>query len=260
MEYWIWLSMIPYIGAVTAKRIIQNFSEPELVYWAGEEELAKVKGITKKQIESILSSRSLEVTKRVMENCARKNIFILNINNMQYPERAKECKDAPIILYYKGTLENMKKTVGIVGARRCTQDAKKQAVEIAEAYTLEEAAIVSGMAKGIDSYAHTACIKAGGYTIAIVGNGLDICYPSEHLKLMDSIAETGLLLSEYPPGTLPTRYNFPRRNRLISAWSDKLIVIAPGKGSGALTTAEYERKYGREVEIIDDKRLKYKSI
>lgn len=89
----------------------------------------------------------------------------------------------------------------------------------------------------------------GGYTIAILGNGLDICYPSEHHKLMKCIEEKGLLLSEYPPGTPPSRYTFPRRNRLISSWSDKLIIIQAGKGSGALTTAEYSRKYGRKVEM-----------
>ncbi len=95
-----------------------------------------------------------------------------------------------------------------------------------------------------------ACLNANGYTIAIVGNGLDICYPSEHKKLMDCIIEKGLLLSEYPPGMRPTKYTFPRRNRLISAWAEHIIVIAPGKGSGALITAKYGNKYGRKVEII----------
>ncbi|MDY3714362.1 MAG: DNA-processing protein DprA, partial [Blautia sp.] len=108
----------------------------------------------------------------------------------------------------------------------------------------------SGMAKGIDSYAHTACLKSGGYTVAVLGNGLDICYPCEHRKLMEQIAEKGLLISEYPPGIRPAKYRFPCRNRLISAWSDKMIVVAPGKGSGALITAEYEKKYGRKVEVI----------
>lgn len=93
-------------------------------------------------------------------------------------------------------------------------------------------------------------IIKGGYTIAVLGNGLDICYPSEHQLLIDKIRERGLLISEYPPGTRPTRYNFPKRNRLISAWSDKVIIIAPGKGSGALITGDYAKKYGRETEII----------
>ena len=89
-----------------------------------------------------------------------------------------------------------------------------------------------------------------GYTVAVVGNGLDICYPCEHRKLMDRISDKGLLLSEYPPGTKPTRYTFPQRNRIISAWANKVVIIAPGKGSGALITAEYGKKYGKEVDII----------
>lgn len=144
----------------------------------------------------------------------------------------------------------MNHTVGIVGARRCTQEAKQKAIKAAEECVKRENAIISGMAKGIDSYAHTACLRSGGYTVAILGNGLDICYPSEHIKLMESILENGLLISEYPPGKAPTKYNFPQRNRLISAWSDQLIVIEPGKGSGALITADFEKKYGRKVMIL----------
>ena len=144
----------------------------------------------------------------------------------------------------------MKDPVAIVGARRCTHEAKCKAVALAQQYTENGQTIISGMAKGIDSYAHTACLNAGGYTVAVVGNGLDICYPSEHKTLMDCIAEKGLLLSEYPPGVKPSRYTFPRRNRLISAWAEHIVVIAPGKRSGALITAEYGRKYGRQVEII----------
>ena len=106
------------------------------------------------------------------------------------------------------------------------------------------------MERGIDSYAHTACLKSGGYTVAVLGNGLDICYPCERRKLMEQMAERGLLISEYPPGTQPAPYRFPKRNRLISAWSDKLIVVADGRGSGAFITAEYEKKYGREVEVV----------
>lgn len=131
------------------------------------------------------------------------------------------------------------------------QESKQKTVSLASEYAQKQIAVVSGMAKGIDSYAHTACLNAGGYTIAILGNGLDICYPSEHHKLMRCIEEKGLLISEYPPGTPPDKYRFPRRNRLISSWSDKLFVIEAGRGSGALITAEYGRKYGHEVEILE---------
>lgn len=96
-------------------------------------------------------------------------------------------------------------------------------------------------------YAHTACLKAKGYTVAVLANGLDICYPSEHEKLKECIENKGLVISEYPPGIRPTKYTFPKRNRLISAWSDELIVVAAGKKSGALITADYSKKYGRKI-------------
>lgn len=251
MEYWIWLSLLPNIGPVTAICLLQHFGEPLQVYFAEPEELYCIKGITPKQIKSILANKSLEQSYQIIENCAKHNISILLQNDNRYPQRARTMKDAPIVLYYQGNLKEMNDTVAIVGARRCTQNAKVQAVQLAEQYARQNRVIISGMAKGIDSYAHTACLNAGGYTVAIVGNGLDICYPSEHKRLMEGIVRQGLLVSEYPPGTKPNKYTFPRRNRLISAWSDEIIVIAPGKGSGALITADYGRKYSRRVEIIE---------
>ncbi len=103
------------------------------------------------------------------------------------------------------------------------------------------------MAKGIDACAGTVCVNSGAYTVAIVGNGLDICYPAEHERLMERIKEKGLVLSEYPLGTEPASYTFPQRKRLIAAWADRLIVIAAGRGGGAMITADYAREYGREV-------------
>ena len=245
MEYWIWLSLLPYIGPVTANRLLEHFENPSRVYHAECSELVKVKGITGRQIQSIADNKSLDCIWKLMDSCHRNHISLLLKSDVRYPERAKRLEDAPVVLYYKGHFENIKDPVAIVGARRCTQEAKFHAVELAEQYARNGQTVISGMAKGIDSYAHTACLKAEGYTIAIVGNGLDICYPSEHKKLMDCIIEKGLLLSEYPPGIRPSRYTFPRRNRLISAWAERIVVITPGKGSGALITAEYGRKYGR---------------
>ena len=253
MEYWIWLSLLPYIGPVTANRLLEHFENPSRVYHAECSELVKVKGITGRQIQSIADNKSLDCIWKLMDSCHRNHISLLLKSDVRYPERAKRLEDAPVVLYYKGHFENIKDPVAIVGARRCTQEAKFHAVELAEQYARNGQTVISGMAKGIDSYAHTACLKAGGYTVAILGNGLDICYPSEHKKLMEHIIKTGLLISEYPPGTQPAKFRFPRRNRLISAWSDKLIVVAPGKGSGAFITADYERKYGRDVEVIWDK-------
>lgn len=253
MEYWIWLSQVPYIGPITANRLLNYFTEPVNIYSAEKADLMNVRGLTIRQIQSILSNKSLETSREIIDSCQKNNISIIRKNDMFYPNQAKVFEDAPIVLYYKGHFQEMEKSIAIVGARRCTQEIKKYAVKITEQYTREGYAIISGMAKGIDSYAHTACLSSGGYTVAVVGNGLDICYPCEHRKLMDRISDKGLLLSEYPPGTKPTRYTFPQRNRIISAWANKVVIIAPGKGSGALITAEYGKKYGKEVDIIQSR-------
>lgn len=249
MHYWIWLTNLPYIGSVTSKKLIEIFEIPENLYNTSEAELKKIKGLTLRQRNSILTNRELETAKRITERCEKCQISLISINDSQYPEKAKQCIDAPVLLYYQGRIERKKQSIGIVGARRCTQEVKNFVAELTESYAKKEVAIVSGMAKGVDSYAHTACLKAEGYTIAVLANGLDICYPSEHKKLKECIEKEGLVISEYPPGTHPTRYAFPKRNRLISAWSDELAVIAAGKGSGALITANCSKKYGRKVDF-----------
>ena len=254
MVYWIWLTLLPFIGPVSIRRLLDKYGTPKVIYDADTMEIQASSVLSGRQKESILKHRSLENAETIIKECKRKDISIMCLQDPRYPSRAKEPEDAPAVIYYKGHFRNMDKTVGIVGARRCSQEAKRKAVSLAEEYTRKRITVISGMAKGIDSYAHTACLNLGGYTVAVAANGLDICYPSEHQKLMECIEKNGLLISEYPPGTIPTKYSFPRRNRLISAWSDKLIVIAPGKGSGAFITAQYEKKYGRDVEIIYEKR------
>jgi DNA processing protein len=245
-EYWIWLSQIPYIGPVTANYLIQTFENPKRIYDADPQELLKRCSLTEKQRKMFQENRSLEKSYDIMRQCDKNEIHILTLHDARYDPNAKK-PDAPIVLYYRGELKKTDKSVGIVGARRCTREARKTAIKIANELSQKNVTIVSGMAKGIDSYAHTACIKAGGYTIAVLANGLDICYPKEHRGLMECIIEKGALLSEYPPGVMPSSYRFPRRNRLISAWTNELYVIGAGQGSGALITAEYSRKYGNKV-------------
>lgn len=250
MIYWIWLTQIPQVGPVLSNRLLEKFKTPVEIYRADHEALQLVKGISNRQIEGILCSRSLDKSKGILDVCNKKKISILTNQDSRYPFKAKMLEDAPVILYYQGCFADLSHSVGIVGARRCNQEVKKQCVQITQSYVRQGIPVVSGMAKRIDACAATVSINEGRYTIAVLGNGLDICYPSEHQLLMDKIREKGLLISEYPPGTRPTRYNFPKRNRLISAWSDKVIIIAPGKGSGALITGDYAKKYGRETEII----------
>lgn len=151
------------------------------------------------------------------------------------------------MLYYKGQIDSDSIGVAVVGSRRCTDYGKKVALEVGDILAKHNIIVVSGMAKGIDSYAHTACIKAGGKTIAILGCGVDIVYPKEHIKLMEKIIEHGAVVSEYPPGIKPNAKYFPRRNSLISAFSRKILIVEAAEGSGALITGKYGLEMNREV-------------
>lgn len=172
---------------------------------------------------------------------------LLTYEDPFFPSHINKFPSLPAVLYYRGNLRASTFSIGIVGSRRCTSYGKEVAAEAAAFLGQAGVTVVSGMAKGIDSYAHTACLKAGGYTLAFVANGLDICYPSEHQTLMEEIIENGAVISSYPPGTRPRQEYFPYRNKLLAAWVDKLVVVEAAERSGALITAEYAMDYKRKV-------------
>ena len=250
MIYWIWLSKIPGIGCYTSRLLLKELKEPRKIYEASYAQLIKIKGIGPKKAKQIYDTKDLKKAQKILKDCEKNGIKIMTINDDIYPQKARVLEDMPICLYYKGIINNDIKTTAIVGSRRCDRLARQRTIEIATKLTKQGISIVSGMAKGVDAYAQTACLKAGGYTIAVLGNGLDICYPSEHRILMKNIERQGLLISEYEPGIKPQKVYFPRRNRIIAAFSDEIIVTSAGKGSGALITAQYAEKYHRRVQII----------
>ena len=155
----------------------------------------------------------------------------------------------PVLIYVKGKMmiNDFARTAGIIGARRCTHEGKKTAIDIARSLASENCVVISGMAKGIDSYAQTAALKEKGYTIAVAGNGPDICYPREHQALYEAVCENGCVLSEYQPGQRPRKYMFPRRNRIIAALSDELYVIDVGRQSGTHSTVAAGKCYGKKI-------------
>lgn len=251
--YVLWLSLIQGIGNITSNRLISALGAGKGVYTANREVLSTVKGLNTNKIENILESRSLNEAEAIIERCKMLGIGILLPGSGLLPGLRDLREDSPQLLFYKGQIDaplSLNRTVGIIGPRRCSQSLKWRTAKIAEEYTKAGYSIISGMAKGVDSYAQTACINAGGFTIAVVGNGLDICYPKEHLRLMDSIKQNGLILSEYPPGVPAARYNFPRRNRIIAALCGELVVMEPGAKSGTSSTIGWAEKIGRNVRTI----------
>lgn len=245
--YWLWLIHLKGIGPSTLRKVVDGLGSPMAVYTATREELLSIKGLRSGLIETLLSQRSLETVKRVEDHMRRSGINLLTYDDPRFPPYLSKFSSLPAMLYYRGNLRTLTSSIGIVGSRRCTSYGKEVAAEAAAFLGREGITVVSGMAKGIDSYAHTATLKAGGYTLAFVANGVDLCYPSEHQTLMEEIIENGAVISSYPPGTRPRQEYFPHRNKLLAAWVDKLLVVEAAEQSGALITAKYAMAYKRRV-------------
>lgn len=263
IERFVRLSRMPGIGVICQNRLIKLcegiegcFTLPldEMIY--REKLIDKAYRIGTKRLEVFAEYRDsqgvTDDTKAILKTCQQKSINVVVKVSLEYPNRFKGIPDMPVVLYTRGILQinDYSRSAGVIGARRCSTEGKNTAISITEKEIQSGSAIISGMAKGIDSYAHTAAIKTGGYTIAVLGSGPDICYPMEHEKLYEEIADHGCVLSEYPPSTLPRSYMFPKRNRLIAALSDVVYVIDAGRHSGTETTSAYCRLYGKTVEYL----------
>ncbi|MEA1975466.1 MAG: DNA-processing protein DprA, partial [Bacillota bacterium] len=251
--YWVWLVELQNLGPITQKKLLEEFNNPESIYNATKEELLKIKGIGKTRAKKIYEDKSLIKAKKILEKVKQNKMNILIMNDELYDERLLKIDKMPILLYYKGFLRKNDKRIGIVGSRRCTTYAKEITNSISTYLAKKDVTIVSGMAKGIDGYAHTACLNAKGYTIAVLGSGVDICYPKEHMKLYKTIIKNGAVISEYPPGIEAYPKNFAKRDFLIACFSDKLFVAQASRKSGALITAKYMKNLKREVFALPNK-------
>lgn len=247
MEYWIWLTQLRGIGPVLERNLLHYFKTPKAIYDSEEDELMLVEGIGPILSKLIRQSRSLDRALEVLERVDKYGIKLLTYNDDLYPGLAKEYAYGPSLLYYRGNIREESTGVGIVGSRRCTNYGKVLAVEAATYLARMDIPLISGMAKGVDGYSHIACLKNGGYTLAFLGSGVDICYPKEHREIFEGIIESGAVISEYPPTTKPRPEYFPRRNALISSWSKKILVVEAGEKSGALITANIGKSVGRQI-------------
>lgn len=245
---WIALSLVPDIGPVLARKLISAFGDPENVFNSGMGDLLSVKGITRERAENIKGFSCWDSVDRFINETKRNNIQVVGFNHEYYPAVLKETEGAPIVLYMKGEYQESDRFgISVVGSRKNT--AYGEAVARRVSYELASAGftIISGMARGIDTLAHQGALAAGGRTIAVLGSGLDVSYPAENKGLMERIAGAGCVISEFVPGTMPNRENFPRRNRLISGLSLGVVVVEATSGSGSLITAQYALEQNREV-------------
>ena len=251
-KYWVWFSLIQKLGSRRKQKLLKKYKTPEKIYQLTKEELEKIDGIGESIAENILDSN---VRKRVdvhIKYMEKNHIEIVSINEKEYPENLKEIYDPPISLYIRGNKEILnQKNMAIVGCRNCSEYGKKATKYFAYQLAKDKFNIVSGLARGVDSYAHLATLCAKGKTIAVLGNGLDQIYPKENISLANEILKNGgAIISEYPLGTKPEKMNFPARNRIISGMSNGVIVVEAKEKSGSLITADFALEQGREVYAV----------
>jgi len=247
LKYWVWLGAIPGIGKIKSKKLLEYFKDPYNIFTAKEIDLAFCNFLTRSDISNILNKEYKEKLNKHIENIDANNISIITIYDDKYPEYLKHIYDPPITLYMKGDLLNEEKYLAVVGSRKATSYGLNMAEVVSRELSKCGITVVSGMARGIDTYAHKGVLSAKGRTVAVLGCGLDIVYPYENKKLMQNIIESGACISEYLPGTKPIAGNFPARNRIISGISMGVIVIEAGERSGSLITANLALEQGREV-------------
>jgi DNA processing protein len=248
LKYQIALTLIPGIGDVVGKKLVAYCGGVDAVFKENRNALLKISGIGNATVNSILSSKVLHKAEEEIKFIEKNKIQPLFFTDKKYPARLLNCEDSPLLLYYRGNANlNAPRVIGFVGTRKATSEGRAICERFVEGLKTKEALIISGLAYGIDSYAHKAAINNGLATIGVLGHGLDRIYPAQNRNLASNMLSNGGLLTEFKSGTVPDRENFPKRNRIVAGMCDAVVVIESAKKGGALITAGLANSYNRDV-------------
>ena len=251
--YRIAVTMIPNIGPVLQKRLIQHFETASDIFTARKKELCAVDGISEWLAKQIKSWNDFSFAESELVFLEKHHICPLFINDKAYPQRLINCYDAPIMLYFKGHCNlNEQKIISIIGTRTNTLYGKQIAELIIEQLP-KNVLIVSGLAFGIDAIAHKAALKNELNTLGVLAHGLDDLYPAQHRSLAKEIVQQGGLLTEFNQKTKPDKHNFPKRNRIVAGIADATIVIETAIKGGSMITADLAFQYNRELFAVPGK-------
>lgn len=245
--HWIALRVIPLVGTITFHRLLRHFGTPRGVLQASADELRQVPGLHAAAIGSILSFDPRPIAERECLAIERSGARIVTCQMEEYPPLLREIHDPPPFLYVKGSIDGLGTALAIVGSRRASTYGMTTTRKLAAALAGQGLAVVSGLARGIDTAAHEGVLQGGGRTVAILGCGVDVVYPPENRSLYNELVEQGGLVSEFALGTRPAPEHFPRRNRIISGICRGVLVVEATEKSGSLITAQYALEQGRDV-------------
>lgn len=246
--YWLALNMVPGVGPRTYRNLMARFRDPERVFAAAPQQLALVEGIGEKTIQAITAFPAARMAAEELKKARDLGVSIVTLHDPGYPKNLLQIYDPPPLLYVRGRLDaGDPLMVAMVGSRKGSSYGRAVTRRISKELASAGATVVSGMARGIDTYAHLGALEAGGRTIAVFGCGLDIIYPPENKRLFLDIIDHGAVISEFPLSTPPEGKNFPRRNRIISGVSWGVVIVEATADSGSLITASHALEQGREV-------------
>lgn len=261
--YWLVWSSISGVGPVLLKRLQQHFGTLSTAWEASPQDLGAVEGIGPQTLQAITANRSRCILagksrltpEQLLDQHQQVNPWFWTPADPEYPRLLLEIPDPPPILYYQGKVhsgenQGLTPVVAIVGTRDPSDYGKRWTHKITATLARKGFTIVSGLAEGIDTQAHRACLEAGGRTLAVLGTGVDVAYPSRNQGLYQEILAKGLVLSEYPAGTQPSRAHFPRRNRIIAGLSRAVLLMEAPSKSGALITVHLANDYNRDVYVL----------
>lgn len=247
-EYNYWLANIKGIGTMRISQLLHIYQSSEELYHTDIGSLQRTSILSEAEVDALVCSRNERRIKEAYQKLLDSNIKFITKEDSEYPERLRMIYGAPFALYVKGSLPpDHVKTLAVIGARDCSTYGTQMARYLSESVAREGIRVISGLARGIDSYAHEGALKAGGSTYGILGCGIDICYPRENLNLYMELQKEGGVISEYGPGIQPYAGNFPMRNRIISGLSDGILVIEARKKSGTLITVDFGLDQGKNV-------------
>lgn len=243
-------AVVPGLGRSRIPKLLQAFGSAKALFEAGRDDLLATGMCEPKNIVQFITKRNFDLPRKLEAFCKINGVQLVSIYDEAYPQALREIHDPPLVLYVRGQIPSTSYAIGVVGSRDATHYGLKAASVFAKGLAKEGIPIISGGAKGIDAAAHEAALQAGGSTVAVLGCGLDIAYPSGNQKLFERIARQGAVISEYPPGTAPMAINFPARNRIIVGLSRGIVVAEAARKSGALITAHIAADEGREVYCV----------
>lgn len=247
--YAYWLCSVPGVGNRTIEKLQDLLGTAEQIYHAPEEQWAQV--LTAPQLEQMKQQKAEWNLREQYEIMTAQGIRFLLKEDEDYPRRLLRIPDAPYGIFVKGHLPiEDKLSVAMIGARDCSEYGRFVAMELGKYLGDNDVQVISGMARGIDGISQEAALWAGGVSFAVLGSGVDVCYPARNRALYERLQERGGILSIYPPGTLPKPQNFPPRNRIVSGLADVVVVIEARQQSGTLITVDMALEQGKEVYVV----------